>query len=100
MYGRINLNTIDTQPGCPNAFAPPKGFADDYKRFMIARVRSDPGVRQHVAYVAMKFRAGHTPPVFQGPFAAEAQTFAESVFKKLMAPVRGAQKNKQGAEAF
>lgn len=100
MYGRINLNTIDTQPGADNAFAPPTGFSGDYKRFMIARVKGDPGVPQHVAFVALKLRDGETPSTFHGQYAEEAKAFATSVFKKLMTPVKGSRREKQSAESF
>ncbi|AVO43471.1 hypothetical protein [Simplicispira suum] len=85
MYGRINLNTIDTQPGAGNAFSPPAGFNGNYRQFINQRVKADPGVRQHIAIVALKFRREQTPPAFHGQYANEAQAFARAVLRKLIA---------------
>ena len=85
MYGVINFNLIDTTPGAATAFAPPLGFDGNYVAFILDRVKLDPGVRQHVACIALRFRAGRTPPEFTGEFAAPAEQLARRILRKLLA---------------
>ena len=84
MYSLINFNLIDTTPGVATAFAPPLGFDGNYVAFILDRVKLDPGVRQHVACIALRFRAGRTPPD-TGEFAAPAEQLARRILRKLLA---------------
>lgn len=83
MYGSVNFNLVDTEPGAPTAFAPPIGFDGDYVTYMLERIRSDPGVKQHVACVARRFRFGDTPTQFKGCYSALAEKLAMAVCRKM-----------------
>lgn len=85
MYGVINFNRIDTTPGGSSAFAPPAGFDGDYRAFLIRKMTTDNGVRQHVATVARMYRAGATPPVYLGPYAEIAAGLMQRVWTKMHA---------------
>lgn len=78
MYGIIDFSRIETEPGAPSAFAPPTGFAGDYRAYMRERWKSDPGVRQHVSAVG-RMIAKKVAVTFHGPFAKEARDIAEAV---------------------
>ena len=83
MYGSVNFNLVDTEPGAPTAFAPPEGFDGDYVTFMLDRIRNDPGVKQHVACVARRLRFGETPTQFKGCYSALAEKLTMAVYRKL-----------------
>lgn len=87
MYGVVNFKHITTEPGSQNAFAPPIGFSGNYREFMVAQMQNDPGVRQHVACVALRMPSPE-PPVFSGPYADLAKQLALVVHKRLAAKHR------------
>lgn len=80
MYGIIDFNKIETEPGASSAFAPPEGFCGDYIDFMRKRWKQDPGVRQHVVVVGRVIARGG-PVKFCGPFAQEAERIVRSACK-------------------
>lgn len=82
VYGRIDFSRIDTTPGGNSAFAPPEGFAGDYRKFMRDCWKKDRGVRQHVAVVAGWIDSGRVEITFSGPFADEARQVALASLKK------------------
>ena len=89
-YGVINHKVLDTNPGSGGPFAPPENFEDlecTYRRYMVRQLRDDFGVRQHVAVVARRLKSSE-PPVFIGPFAADAERVAWDVLPRLAAPPR------------
>ena len=75
-YGVINHKVLDTNPG-----------SGTYRRYMVRQLRDDFGVRQHVAVVARRLKSSE-PPVFIGPFAADAERVAWDVLPRLAAPPR------------
>lgn len=83
MYGSVNFNTIQTDPGAHSAFAPPAGFDGDYAKYMVEKMKCDPGVRQHVACVARRFSQGKTPSKFEGRYATLAELLAMKVHRKM-----------------
>lgn len=82
MYGRIDFSRIETTPGAVSAFAPPKGFFGDYRKYMRDRWKNDRGVRQHIAVVAGWIDSGRVEITFSGPFADEARQVAMASLKK------------------
>lgn len=82
MYGRIDFSRIETTPGAVSAFAPPKGFIGDYRKYMRDRWKNDRGVRQHIAVVAGWIDSGRLGIAFSGPYADEARQVALASLNK------------------
>ena len=81
MYGIINYSRIDTNRGAASAFAPPADFAGEYAHYMRQRLKSDAGVRQHVAVVG-RLLAMDVQVIFCGCDAKEAKRIVEAAWKQ------------------
>ena len=85
MYGVIDFAHIDTTPGAGGAFAPPLGFAGDYRAYkalLRERYERDVGAAQHIACVARQLRrpiGTAVIPEFSGPYAQHARWIARQL---------------------
>lgn len=79
MYGIIDLSMINTAPGSGSPFAPPSGFAGDYREYMRERWRKDPAARQRIAVTGRLLVRGEDVR-FLGPYAEEARRLALDVW--------------------
>ena len=76
--GVVNVAHQDTTPGAGTVFAPPAGFAGDYKALMRERWRSMEWrqLMQATASLARPSRLGDT---FTGPYAKEARQICSAL---------------------
>lgn len=80
-YGHIDFARINTDPGSGSVFAPPADWSGDYFSLMRQRY-CDLGMRGHLVMVGRIIAKAIHPVEFIGPYAAQAEQIATSVWKQ------------------